>query len=91
MQLQLFPDPAPDSFVGLFVFSRRGRGGWGCCGGVSGAGGGGVVVGKWGGIGSKMYKNSVPPISTHVFPRSIQERLLFDLSCLNGDQHLSYY
>ena len=41
MQLQLFPDPAPDSFVGLFVFSRRGRGGWGCCGGVSGAGGGG--------------------------------------------------
>lgn len=56
-----------------------------------GGGGGGVVVGKWGGIGSKMYKNSVPPISTHVFPRSIQERLLFDLSCLNGDQHLSYY
>ena len=52
---------------------------------------GGVVVGKWGGIGSKMYKNSVPPISTHVFPRSIQERLLFDLSCLNSDKHLSYY
>lgn len=56
-----------------------------------GRGRGGVVVGKWGGIGSKMYKNSVPPISTHVFPRSIQERLLFDLSCLSGDQHLSYY
>ena len=56
-----------------------------------GRGRGGVVVGKCGGIGSKMYKNSVPPISTHVFPRSVQERLLFDLSCLNGDQHLSYY
>ena len=37
---------------------------------------GGVVVGKWGGIGSKMYKNLLPPISTHVFPRSIQERFL---------------
>ena len=48
----------------------------GCCGGGCGAGEGGVVVGKWGGIGSKMYKNLLPPISTHVFPRSIQERLL---------------
>ena len=38
-----------------------------------------------------MYKNLVPPINTHVFPRNIQERLLFNLLCLNGDQHLSYY
>ena len=91
MQLQLFPDPAPYSFVGLFFFRGVDVEGGGCCGGGCGAGEGGVVVGKWGGIGSKMYKNSVPPISTHVFPRSVQERLLFDLSCLNGDQHLSYY
>lgn len=92
MQLQLFPDPAPDPFVGLFVFSRRGREERG--GGVLwwGKWGGGVLWWrKWGRIGSTMYKNLVPPISTHVFPRSIQKRLLFNLSCLNGDQPLSYY
>ena len=68
--------------------------GGGCCGEGSGAGGGGgggggggSWWGKWGGIGSKMCKNLVPPI----FPRSIQKRLLFKLSCLNGDRHLSYY
>ena len=56
------------------------------------AGGGGGVFwwGKWGRIGRKMYKNLVPPIP-HVFPRNIQERLLFNLLCLNGDQHLSHY
>ena len=42
MQLQLFPDPAPDPFVGLFVFSRRGR---------EERGGGGVVVGEVGRVG----------------------------------------
>lgn len=78
IQLQLSPDPAPDPFVGLSGFSPRE------------AEGRGVVVlwwGKWGGIESKMCKNLVPPI----FPRSIQKRVLFNLLCLNGDQHLSYY
>lgn len=55
MQLQLFPDPAPDScwFVCFFAAWTWGVGG--VVVGEVGRGGGGVVVGKWGGIGSKMY------------------------------------
>lgn len=71
-----FPLILPQTLLLVCLVFRRGKpGGWG----------------KWGGIGSKMCKNLVPPVGTHVFPRSIQDRLLFNLSCLNCDQHLSYY
>ena len=50
MQLQLFPEPAPDSFVGLFVFSRRGRGGWRVLWWGMWGGGGGVL---WWGSGAE--------------------------------------
>ena len=71
-----FPLTLPPNPFGLFVFSRRG------------GGGGGVVVEEVGGVGSKMYKNLAPPISTHTFPRSIQKHLLFNLSCLTTNQNL---
>ena len=50
MQLQLFPDPAPDSFVGLFFFRGVDVEGGGCCGGGCGAGEGGVL---WWGSGAE--------------------------------------
>ena len=65
-----FPLNLPQTLLLVCLVFRRGD---------AGRRRGGSWWGRWGGIGSKMCKNLVPPI----FPRSIKKGLLFNLSCLN--------